>query len=232
MATTENGSDDEIVEVAAKSGITCFRGSEHDVLSRYHLAAKKSGLDTVIRITSDCPYIDPHVIEDLIELYDDGGYDYASNCIKRTFPHGIDCEIFSFDALDKVNSIADEKFYREHVTSYFYTHPEEFSLGSLYLEDEDFSDVRITVDTKQDYALACVLKENLKPGRESFREIIAVFEEKPYIKFINEDMVQKRRYESVEEELEAAIEILEKQELMKSAEILKKQIGKKDIRYV
>lgn len=225
IATTKNRSDDEIVEIAKRENIGWYRGSEEDVLSRFYYAAEENALDYIIRITSDCPFIDPHVIDDLIELYKEGNYDYASNCINRTFPHGLDCEMFSFEAFKKVKVIAKDKYYREHVTSYFYLNPQEYKIGSLELLNENYSDIRVTVDTKQDYATACVLKSYLCEGMESYKDIVKIYMEKPYIKIINDNILQKKQYASVIEECKDAINLLELQELNEAADIIRKKIN-------
>ncbi|MGI6722063.1 MAG: cytidylyltransferase domain-containing protein [Anaerovoracaceae bacterium] len=224
IATTENANDDVLVAEAEKLGVQAYRGSESDVLSRYYGAAVESGLHEVIRITSDCPFIDPQVVSDLIEKFRGGNYDYASNALKRTYPHGLDCEIFSMEVLEKVNSVAEDDFYREHVTSYIYTHPDEFRLGSLELSGEDYSDLRITVDTVQDYTLSCVLKDMLGEEDTSYRSILKLYEDKPYLKLINGDIVQKKKYDSKKDELEAAYRMLTKQEMERAAAIIKQNL--------
>lgn len=227
IATTDNKADDNIVHIAQNNNIEFFRGSENDVLSRYLKAAQKYKLDHIVRITSDCPFIDPYVIDDLIDFYLDSKFDYASNCINRTYPHGLDCEVFSLDNLEKINLITNDKFYREHVTSFFYTHPENFKLGNMMLENENLSNIRITIDTKQDYALACIIKKCLSPEDVSFKNIIDLFAKYPYLKYINEDIVQKKKYDNDIEEIKEAIKLLEKQELNKSADILQKELSKR-----
>lgn len=225
IATTINDTDDQIVELAEKEGVRAFRGSEDDVLSRFYDAAKLYELDTVIRITSDCPFIDPEVINDLISMYVREEYSYISNGQNRTYPHGLDCEIFSFDALEKADSKGKDKFFREHVTTYIYNHKEEFSIGSLELHNEDYSDIRITVDTESDYIVACIIQDYLSSIKNfSFREIIRLYDEKPFIKLINKDIVQKRQYESKELELQAAVKILKLQELSYAAEIIEEKL--------
>ena len=230
IATTINTTDDEIIFAANGQGAGSFRGSEDDVLERYYLAAKENALDVIVRVTCDCPFIDPGVIDELVDFYERGGFDYASNCIKRTYPHGLDCEIFSFNVLEKIYLKAREPFYREHVTSYIYTHEGEFSLGSMELPSgEDYSDMRITVDTKQDYVLACLIRDYLsdKPN-PSFRDIIDIFDRKPYLHMINEDIRQKMAFESQGEELAEAVKVLRLQELNSAAEILLKKIEEPD----
>lgn len=224
IATTVNPDDDSIVKIAEKTGVNVFRGSENDVLERFYLAATENSLDSVIRITSDCPFVDPGVLDRLVKLFREGGYDYASNCVKRTFPHGLDCEVFTFEALKKAYDETDyseaDKFYREHVTTYLHTQPDQFSIGSL-TDEEDNSQIRITVDTRNDYLLACVLKTYL--GEEyTYRDIVAQYKVKPFLSEINADAMQKKRYESKQEELNAAVELLKLQEMNFAADCLAK----------
>lgn len=222
IATTINEEDDPLVEYAKREGIAFYRGSENDVLERFYGAATEFELDNIVRITSDCPFIDPDVIDELTEMFIRGGYQYASNCIRRTYPHGLDCEILTYDVLRWMHENTEDKFYREHVTSYITSHQDEFSIGSLTLDDEDYSDVRITVDTINDYTLSCLIAELIKDEKDrmSFRTVLKCFEEHPYISFINADIVQKKRYDTAEEEIAAAVKLLRLQEMNRAADIL------------
>jgi spore coat polysaccharide biosynthesis protein SpsF len=221
VACTVNGADDVIVPVAESAGASVFRGSEEDVLSRYYLAAKEYGLDTVVRVTADCPFIDAGVLDDLVGFFDAGGYDYASNAIERTYPHGLDCEIFSFAALEAAMREGRTKPEREHVTYYIYTHPEAFKIGGLRLPDgENYHDLRITVDTEADYALACVLSDLLGGGSFTFRDIIGIFEERPYLRLINGNIRQKCTCSTLAEEVAEAVTYLRLQDLPRAAEVL------------
>lgn len=221
IATTTNDDDDPIITKAQEHGVSVFRGSESDVLSRYYLAAKEHGLDDVIRITSDCPFIDPAVLDDLIRLFREGDYQYASNCIRRTYPHGLDCEILKFDVLEWMYENTEDMFYREHVTSYVTHHQDEFRIGSLTAADDN-SGIRITVDTVNDYILTCVLADLLK-GKEnatSYRTIVDTYRDHPYLSDINGDILQKKKYESEKDELDAAVKLLRLQEMNRAADKL------------
>ena len=157
IATTVNAEDDPLVEYAKKEGFAFYRGSEDDVLERFYGAATEFKLDNIVRITSDCPFLDPSVIDALVDLFLSGDYQYASNCIRRTYPHGLDCEILTYETLKWMHENTTDKFYREHVTSYITSHMDEFKTASLTLDGEDYSDVRITVDTINDYTLSCLI---------------------------------------------------------------------------
>jgi spore coat polysaccharide biosynthesis protein SpsF len=229
VATTLNDTDDPIVEASEKAGAQTFRGSEEDVLARYYLAATEYDLDRIIRVTSDCPFIDPEVIDELIAFYDNGNYDYASNTIRRTYPHGLDCEICSFSALKNAYDEARDHPSREHVTYYIHTHPDKYKTGGIELpEGEDYSDIRITVDKRQDYALACVIRMMIPESSTSFRKIVELFDSRPYLKLINESVFQKKVYSSVTDEVEDAIRLLRSQEMNNSADFIEKKFKKKE----
>ena len=225
IACTINEEDDPLVEYAEKEGISYYRGSENDVLDRFYGAATELGYDNIVRITSDCPFLDPAVIDDLIDLFIKGDYQYASNCVRRTYPHGLDCEILTYDVLKWMHENAEDRFYREHVTSYVTSHMDEFRVGSLALDGEDYSKIRITVDTVNDYTLACVITDFIrdKQNRFSFRAILDCYKEHPYISNINADIMQKKKYDTIEEELDAAARLLKLQEMNRAAQLLQEK---------
>lgn len=139
IATTINVSDIPIEELCRHLAIPFFRGSENDVLARYHDTALKHDADIIVRVTSDCPLIDPIVIDRVIGFFKDnyGVYDYVSNVQTRTYPRGLDCEVFTSSVLDEIYLKASEPPDREHVTPYIYRHPERFRIGSVtYFEDQ------------------------------------------------------------------------------------------------
>src|SRR3989344_7836087 len=119
VATTDSPADEKIVELCSKIGVDYFRGSEKDVLDRYYQCALKyPEYGTIIRITGDCPLIDPKVIDEVLRLFDEGKYDYASNVAKETFPDGMDIEVFTRGALKEAANGANLASEREHVTLY------------------------------------------------------------------------------------------------------------------
>lgn len=159
IATTTNAADDIIYQQCMNWGISCYRGSETDVLDRYYQAALKSKHDRIIRITSDCPLIDPDVIVSMLDRWDNNaaeGFtpDYLSNVIPlRTFPKGLDVEIFSFAALETAATQSTNPFEREHVTPHIYRRPEKFKLAHYCNKKNDISAHRWTLDTPEDYQL-------------------------------------------------------------------------------
>jgi len=194
IATTVNPADQPIIDLCRKLNIAYYRGSEEDVLSRYYEAAKKYRADAVVRVTSDCPLIDPAVVDLIIDTYikNCGKYDYISNTIERTYPRGIDTEIFSFAALEEAHSKAVLKPEREHVTLYIYSHPEKFKTFSVkYKKDE--SRHRWTVDTKEDFELVKTILERLYPYKKDFtmEDCLELIEKNPEIFNINQHIKQK-----------------------------------------
>lgn len=160
--TTEDGAD-KIVEIAHRVGVDTYKGSVDDVLERFYFTALPENPDYVVRITSDCPLIDPVEIDKVIDACVDGGYDYASNTLIPTFPDGIDCECFKFSALEKAYKEARLQSEREHVTPYIKNNS-TVKGGDMFksfnvVNDEDFSSFRITVDTQEDFDLIRTLIE-------------------------------------------------------------------------
>jgi spore coat polysaccharide biosynthesis protein SpsF len=152
IATTTAATDDAVVAEADRLGVDAFRGSENDVLSRYAGAARAAGADIVVRITSDCPLLDSDLADQVITRYlSTPGLAYASNTIVRTFPRGLDVEVFSAAALARANADATLAFEREHVTQHFHKHAGTFPLGSVE-GDVDLSRHRWTLDTPEDLA--------------------------------------------------------------------------------
>ena len=154
IATTIENSEQPIVELCEKIGIDYYRGSEQDVLSRYYEATQKYNVDVIIRLTSDCPIIDPGVIDKVVNQYlrNQSSVDYVANTLERTYPRGLDTEVFSFKALTKAYQEAFLSRDREHVTAYFYKNPDLFKLQGVKNE-QDYSRYRWTVDTEEDFEL-------------------------------------------------------------------------------
>lgn len=192
VATTEEKSDDAIVRVVQKEGVKYFRGSVTDVLGRYYLAAKENNLDTVVRITGDCPCIDPEIVDLVVEKHLEGKGDFTSNVLKRSYPDGLDVEIFSFRVLEEMYKKATRPDEREHVTVYMYRHPGNFKIINVKADQKFHApERRITLDTPQDYALLCAIYDALYPVDECFstHAIVKLFEEKPWLEWINTSYV-------------------------------------------
>lgn len=192
IATTTNATDDAIAMLCNTLGVPCHRGSEHDVLSRYADAARLHGADVVVRITSDCPLIDPALIDRVIAAYQEGGSDYVSNMLPPTWPYGMAVEVFSATALQQAHAGATQVAEREHVTPFIYGHPERYRLRNV-ASPVDLSQHRWTVDTPEDYELVRRLFEALYPVRPHFtqNDILEVLDAHPDWMAINQHIRQK-----------------------------------------
>lgn len=192
LATTDQVRDNPLASYAETIGVPVFRGSENHVLSRYREAARFFNAGTIVRISGDCPLIDPQVIDQAILLFKTKKYDYVSNVIHRTYPRGMDVEVFSRAALEKAFHEATGEGEKEHVTPYFYRHPELFSLGSLE-QAVDQSNWRLTVDTEEDLALIIRLMQELVPLQTSFtlQDIVEVLDSHPDWLSMNAHVRQK-----------------------------------------
>jgi spore coat polysaccharide biosynthesis protein SpsF len=169
IATTINAADDPIIALCHQLGVHSYRGSENDVLSRFYGASQEYAADLVVRITSDCPLIDPQVIEQVVNFYKvhQADYDYVSNSLRRTYPRGMDTEVFSMLALSQAFVEATTTSEREHVTPFIYCQPERYRLGYVYYY-KDYSYHRWTVDTPEDFELIQRIVEALYPQQPQF----------------------------------------------------------------
>jgi spore coat polysaccharide biosynthesis protein SpsF len=177
IATTTNSSDDPIAELAWRQGVCLFRGSENDVLGRYLGAARKACADVVVRVTADCPLIDPgvtdRVIGELAARTD--ACDYASNVFERTWPRGLDTEAFFMDTLARMDRLGRSPKAREHVTVLARAEKPELFLCHSVLDDQNNSDLRWTVDTIEDMHLVRTIYDQLDLGGRvrPYSEILA-----------------------------------------------------------
>lgn len=195
IATTTSEKDNVIVKECQRLAVRYFRGSEEDVLARYYYAAKENNADVVVRVTSDCPLIDAKVSENIIQFYIDNkdNYEYVSNTIDRVYPRGLDTEIFSFNALEKAFDEATSKRDKEHVTPYIWDNPKIFKIAQ-YKNGEDYSDLRWTLDTEEDFNLITKVYEHFKEKGNNFgmKEILELFNERPELLKINAHIEQKK----------------------------------------
>lgn len=182
VLTTEKQEDDLIVQFCKKQEISYFRGSEHDVLDRYYRAASQWRSEGIVRITADCPLIDPEIVDQVITTFKENypEIDYISNSLERTFPRGLDVEVFSYQALEKAFINAREEAEREHVTLYLYRHPEFFRLKNV-AHIPSLAHHRWTVDTIEDFVLVRLILEHLYPKNPHFRlaDILKLLSENP-----------------------------------------------------
>lgn len=194
IATTNLSNDDVIETFCREENVSIFRGSEEDVLSRYYQACCSFPTHLIVRITSDCPLIDPQLIDQAIDLmYKSPTLDYVSNTQLRTFPRGMDVEIFTFEALKIAFQEAQSAYDREHVTPYLYKHPEFFNLAN-FVHIPDVSHYRLTVDTHEDFTLISKIFEHLYPVKKHFTllDVLQVLKDHPEWEKINAHVQQKK----------------------------------------
>ncbi len=194
VATTTNTTDDCIVDLCDSLNIPAWRGSEYDVLSRYYECAKFNDLKVIVRVTSDCPLIDGNLLKaglsEYLESYKQNLY--VSNCLKRSYPRGMDFEIFSFELLEEAFHKANTDAQREHVTPYIHQNVSG-DVQLLNIErGGDASRYRLTLDTQEDFELIKILIEEYNCHQKSVEEIIRVLDDHPELAKINAHIEQKK----------------------------------------
>ena len=194
LAIPDTEQNDVLERLAEENNVKFYRGSEEDVLLRDYEAAKKFNCDVVIRITADCPLVEPKVVDDMIIKHLKLQADYTCNTIKRTFPRGLDVEIFGFETLEKAYKNSYEINQREHVTPYICEHPEIFKLQNVEADCLfNRPELRLTVDANEDLYLIRKIYEYLyKPGSIFYaKDFISIFDKYPDLKEININVIQK-----------------------------------------
>ena len=194
VVTGDRSSDDPIVRFCAQNDIPCFRGSEDDLLDRYYQAAKAYGADVVVRITADCPLIDPQVVDEVIGVFLKGGYDCVCTNAPPTFPDGVGAEVFSFEALERAWREAEWQSEREHVTPYIRKHPELFRIGNV-THGEDLSSMRWTVDEPQDLEFVRAVYEHLESMSFGMADVLDVLKRHPELMEINVGVGRNEGYQ-------------------------------------
>jgi spore coat polysaccharide biosynthesis protein SpsF len=188
VATTIQDADDAIVQWCDQARIACARGSEDDVLGRYADTALQSGAEIIVRITSDCPMIDPVLIDEVVKARAAVKAMYCSNTMGRSYPDGLDVEAFTAAALQRANTEASKPSDRAHVTAYMYARPWEFSLFAV--AGPARGEVRWTVDTAADLELVRAMYAEL--GEDfTWREALALYDARPDLAAINAGVAPK-----------------------------------------
>jgi glutamate-1-semialdehyde 2,1-aminomutase len=178
LATSEDPRNEQLARYVRELGYEVYRGSEEDVLDRYYVAAKRYGADVVVRITGDCPLIDPEVVDAVIEKFSSSGVDYASNSAPPTYPDGLDTEVFSAQALEAAWSGANSSYEREHVTP-FMSESSQFARGS-HVNASDESAERWTVDEPEDFEVVRKVFEHFHPRVDfGWLEVLALARARP-----------------------------------------------------
>lgn len=218
IATSTESTDDIIAEKDLQAEI--FRGSLDNVFERFLQCGEKFEATNIIRITGDCPCIDAEVIDNVIDLHIKEQNDYTSNAIKRTFPHGLDVEVFNFEKFKMINQQELSKDNLEHVTSYFYTNPDLFKLGS-YIQpgNIDTSKIRITLDEPADYEMISIVYKLLGTDFK-LSDINQLFKQYPGLSKINGEIIQKHQFQTIDQEIDYGREMADKLELPTVSKIL------------
>lgn len=191
VATTDLARDGPLVDWCRAEGWAVHRGSEQDVLARYQAAAAAEGAGTVVRVTSDCPLVDPAVVDAVVAALQREGADYASNVQEpRTFPRGLDAEAFTAAALARADREDRDPARREHVTPYLRLHPGLFRVAAVRAP-EDHADLRWTVDTPEDLELVRTVYRHFGHDRFTWRDVLDAFARHPEWRAINAHVRQK-----------------------------------------
>jgi spore coat polysaccharide biosynthesis protein SpsF len=199
VATSVAPSDNEIEQLCRSNGVECFRGSLDDVLDRFYQAAIQFPAEHIVRLTADCPLADPALIDRVIQFYEAGNFDYASNAIEPTFPDGLDVEIFRSACLRDAWIEATLPSEREHVTPFIHQRPERYKIGH-YKNTTDLSFLRWTVDEEADFQLVTQIYKHFYPNIPNFGtdDILHFLDQNPHLKTIN---TQFRRNEGMKKSL-------------------------------
>lgn len=196
LATTDLARDDALAAKARELGVACFRGSESDVLARYVGAAREVDADLVVRITSDCPLLDPALVGEILSaraelVRTSGPVDYFSNTVVRRYPRGLDTEVVPTTVLVDVAARATDPRAREHVTWGLYNDPDRYRCEAFLNDDPDRSELRWTVDTEADFELVRRIYEELGDGLFGRERVLALLAENPDWSDINAHVEQK-----------------------------------------
>lgn len=192
VAATTQPSDDAIVHLCQRQDWLYFRGSEKDALDRYYRAASVFKADVIVRITSDCPLIEPEIIDrvtnEFLTYYP--GVEYVSNILARTFPRGLDVEVMSFNALQNAWREDHNPAWREHVTPHIWRHPKKFKIRNVAI-DEDYAYMRWTVDTIEDLTFVRKIYDHFQNDTFTWKEVLHLLEIHPEWLEINRHVQQK-----------------------------------------
>ena len=191
VATTPEADDNRVIEECRRLSVETFRGSEDDVLDRYHQAATRADVDVVVRICSDCPLIDPGIIDRTVEEFLKSSTDYASNALDRTYPRGLDVEVLTCQALERCWREAKLFYQRSHVTAYIYENPRLFRILRVHGE-ADYSGHRWTLDTREDYQFMRAVHARVSdPDHFSWHDVLDLLDREPELAELNRHVVQK-----------------------------------------
>lgn len=194
VVATSNGADDDPVEqFCQEAAIPCFRGNLDDVLDRFYQAARHFQAEIIVRLTADCPLLDPQVIDNVIDTYLKGDYQYVSNAITCTYPDGLDTEVFPFQALEQAWTEAKLRSEREHVTPYIRNHPEIFRLKNVS-HTQDLSSLRWTVDEPKDLVFVRAVCDHFGKTLFGMKEILSLLEKDRELQGLNAGIQRNEGY--------------------------------------
>lgn len=226
IIATSKTKDNELENIAKNTDIKIFRGSDFNVLERFYFAAQANKVDVIIRLTGDNPCVDPQVVDIILKNYIEKKSDYT---LTKGYPIGLDVEVFNFNALEKAHKNAKEDYEKEHVTPYINRNPQIFKINEIKAPKElSAPDIRVTLDTEEDYALLCAVFDYLYPKNKYFNayDIVNLFKEKPWLKLINKKIMQKKIFNTLEEEIEEAVKILDLQDLNKARDFIREHLSR------
>ncbi|MCL4553234.1 MAG: glycosyltransferase family protein [Candidatus Marsarchaeota archaeon] len=194
VATSDQPADDVIEQLCYDSRTPCFRGREDDVLDRYYRASAHFQADVVVRLTADCPLLDPTVTDNVVRTFLAGDYDYVSNALDPTYPDGLDSEVFRAETLRRVWLEARLKSEREHVTSFIWKRPALFRIGNVR-HDVDLSGLRWTIDHTKDLEFVRAIYGYLG-SEDSFgmMEVLALLDANPALLDLNSGINRNEGY--------------------------------------
>lgn len=186
IATTNLKEDDVIQEFCQNKKIDCFRGSVDDVLDRHYQCAKKYSFDTIVRVTSDNPVVDPEIIDLAIKKYQEGQFDMVTTCNKRSYPYGVSVEVFSFESLKESWNNSSLPSEREHVILYIQNKKSNFKIYNL-INEKDLTYINCTIDNELDYKLVKKVVFEIKTRPILMKDLIELFDKKPELLEINKN---------------------------------------------
>ena len=195
VVTTKREEDQKIIKVAKKTNCHTFRGSTNNVLNRYYKAAVHYKVKNIVRICSDCPLIDPKIINKVYFFYLKNNYDYVSNKIFPSYPIGMGVEIFNFQSLKKVNKLAKSSYEKEHVTPYFFKRPKKFKIKNVGSKKK-LLNYRVVLDYAEDFKLISNILKHFNKQRKDFtlKDIIKYINRNPILKKKNSQNLTKYGY--------------------------------------
>jgi spore coat polysaccharide biosynthesis protein SpsF len=194
VATTDNSDDGLVAATAAKYGAEVYRGSENDVLGRVLEAAKKYDVDLIVEITGDCPIIDPKIVVTVIQNYFESSADYVSNSNIRSYPDGMDVQVYRTNVLEYSSSLANLPLEREHVTLHIRQNPTLFKILDIHAPKEFFyPNLGLTLDTSEDFDLLTKIIENLEPRKFLFslKDTLEFLDNNSDLLLINNHVIRK-----------------------------------------